>query len=197
MLVLLLAVSLQANDSLVFLLTPASRLDVRTGKSGLLGFAGHEHTIRAREFSGRVVLYPNQPAASHVSLSIGTQGLEVLTPPDTAEIRKVTAAMRTEVLDVARYPEITFVSRGVVRTGDTLHVVGVLTVKGQAREIAPTVRMTLSGDTLHALTSFTVKQTDFGIRPYRGGPGGTVRVANEVTFTIDAVAMRAAPAGPP
>ena len=190
MLVLLLAVSLQANDSLVFGLTPASRLEVRTGKSGLLSFAGHEHTIRAREFSGRIVLYPNQPAASHVSLSIVTAGLEVLTPPDTAEIRKVTAVMRTEVLDVARYPEITFVSRGVARTGDTLYVVGALTIKNQAREIAPTVRMTLSGDTLHALTTFTIQQTDFGIRPYRGGPGGTVRVANEVTFTIDAVAVQ-------
>ncbi len=190
MLVLLLAVSLQANDSLVFHLTPASRLEVRTGKSGLLGFAGHEHTIRAREFSGRVVLYPHQPAASHVSISIVTAGLEVLTPPDTAEIRKVTAAMRTEVLDVARYPEITFVSGSVARTGDTLHMVGALSIKDQAREIAPTVQMTLSGDSLHALTTFSVKQTDFGIRPYRGGPGGTVRVANEVAFTIDAVAVR-------
>jgi len=35
-----------------------------------------------------------------------------------------------------------------------------------------------------------VKQTDFGIRPYRGGPGGTVRVADKVTFDISAVAVR-------
>src|SRR3954464_6339559 len=91
-------------DSVVFHVAPASRLEVRTGKAGLLGFAGHEHVILAREFSGRVVLYRDQPARSHVAITIVTSGLEVLTPPDSAEIRKVTAAMRTEVLDVASYP---------------------------------------------------------------------------------------------
>jgi hypothetical protein len=35
-----------------------------------------------------------------------------------------------------------------------------------------------------------VKQTDFGIRPFRGGPGGAVHVADEVKFDIDAVAVR-------
>jgi len=35
-----------------------------------------------------------------------------------------------------------------------------------------------------------VKQTDFGIKPFRGGPAGTVRVADRVTFEIEAVAVR-------
>lgn len=177
-------------DSVVFHLSAASTLDVRTGKAGLFGFAGHEHVIRAREFSGRVVLYPNQPARSHVSITITTAGLEVLTPPDTAEIRKVTAAMRGEVLDVATYPEIALVSRSVERAGDTLHLVAALTINGQTRDVAPVVHLIIVGDTLRATTIFKIKQTDFGIRPFRGGPGGTVRVADTVTFTIDAVAVR-------
>jgi hypothetical protein len=37
-----------------------------------------------------------------------------------------------------------------------------------------------------------VKQTDFGIKPYRGGPAGTVRVADRVTFSFDAVGIRSA-----
>ena len=35
-----------------------------------------------------------------------------------------------------------------------------------------------SGDTLRAKGGFSVKQTDFGIQPFRGGPGGTVKVAD-------------------
>jgi len=35
-----------------------------------------------------------------------------------------------------------------------------------------------------------VKQTDYGIRPYRGGPAGTVRVADRVTFSFEAVGIR-------
>jgi len=79
-----------ARDSVLYDLAPNSRLEVRTGKAGLLGFAGHEHAIRARSFSGRIVFYPDQITASHVTVSVPTESLEVLTPPDTAEIRKVT-----------------------------------------------------------------------------------------------------------
>jgi polyisoprenoid-binding protein YceI len=179
-----------ARDSVVYELAPSSRLVVRTGKSGLFGFAGHEHLIQAREFSGRIVYYPQQPESSRVTVSIATERLEVLTPPDTAEIRKVTAAMRTEVLDVAQYPEITLTSQSVQRTGDTLRVQATLTMKSRTRTVPLTVRALIGPDTLRATTTFTVRQSDYGIRPYRGGPGGTVRVADDVSFDIDAIALR-------
>src|SRR5207245_10036280 len=50
-----------AGDSVVYRFTPISRLDVKTGKAGLFGFAGHEHVIRARGFAGRVIDYPGPP----------------------------------------------------------------------------------------------------------------------------------------
>ncbi len=179
-----------ARDSVVYDLAPASRLVVRTGKAGLLGFAGHEHLIQAREFSGSIVYYPDQPGASHVTVSIATERLEVLTPPDTAEIRKVTAAMRVDVLDVAQHPEITLTSQSVEEAGDTLRVQAALTIKGQTRTVPLVVRVRIGQDTLRANTAFKVRQSDYGIRPYRGGPAGTVRVADAVTFDIDVVALR-------
>jgi len=182
-----------ARDSVVYELAPSSRFVVRTGKAGLFGFAGHEHLIQARQFSGRVVYYPHQPQGSHLAVSIATVGLEVLTPPDTEEIRKVTAAMRADVLDVAQYPEITLTSQAVELAGDTLRIQAALTLKGQTRTVPLTVRVRIEPDTLHATTTFSVQQSDYGIRPYRGGPGGTVRVADAVTFDIDAVALRRPP----
>ena len=179
-----------ARDSVAYELAPSSRLVVRTGKAGLFGFAGHEHLIQAREFSGRIVYYPQQPESSHVTVSIATARLEVLTPPDTAEIRKVTAAMRTEVLDVAQYSEITLTSQAVEKTGDTLRVQAALTMKSRTRTVPITVRVLIGPDTLRATTTFTVRQSDYGIRPYRGGPGGIVRVADAVSFDIDAIALR-------
>ena len=182
-----------ARDSVVYELAPSSRFVVRTGKAGLFGFAGHEHLIQARQFSGRIVYYPHQPQGSHLAVSIATVGLEVLTPPDTEEIRKVTAAMRADVLDVAQYPEITLTSQAVELAGDTLRIQAALTLKGQTRTVPLTVRVRIEPDTLHATTTFSVRQSDYGIRPYRGGPGGTVRVADAVTFDIDAVALRRPP----
>jgi hypothetical protein len=46
-----------APDSAVYHVSPGSRLVVKTGKSGLFGFAGHTHVIRARGVRGQLV-YP-------------------------------------------------------------------------------------------------------------------------------------------
>jgi polyisoprenoid-binding protein YceI len=178
------------RDSVAYELVASSQFQVRTGKAGLLGFAGHEHAIRARSFSGRVVFYPDNPSASHFAIAVPAESLEVLTPPDTAEIRKVTAAMRQDVLDVVHDPLITLASRSMQRDGDTLHISADLTIKGRTREVRLSVRAEIGTDTLRASTTFAVNQSDFGIEPYRGGPGGTVRVANRVTFVIEAVAVR-------
>src|SRR2546427_4993826 len=44
---------LGARDSVVYRVSPTSRFEVKTGKAGLFGFAGHEHLIRARGCTGR------------------------------------------------------------------------------------------------------------------------------------------------
>jgi polyisoprenoid-binding protein YceI len=179
-----------ARDSVVYVLSPASRFEVKTGKAGLMGFAGHEHVIRARVFSGRVIHVPGAPSSSSVEVRVPTDSLEVMTPPDTAEIRKVTAAMRTDVLDVAHFPEIRLMSKTVTATSTGFHIIAALTMHGQSRDVTIDVRTRISGDTLRATSTFSVNQSDYGITPYRGGPGGTVRVADRVVFTIDAVGIR-------
>jgi polyisoprenoid-binding protein YceI len=180
-----------ACDSVVYRLAPASRFEVKTGKAGLFGFAGHDHRVRARSASGRVVYCPDNPQASRVEIAVAAESLEVLTPPDTAEIRKVTATMRTAILRVDRYPLIRFAPPSVTPTSDGFHVEGQLTLVGTTRDVAAELRLEIAADTLRASGNFSLKQTDFGIRPYRGGPGGTVRVADRVTIELAAVALRA------
>jgi len=202
---LLLAVSLlvggprlapaQASaDSIVYRPLPSSRFDVKTGKSGLFGFAGHSHVVRARAFAGRVVYRPGDPSASSLEITVRTDSLEVLTPPDTAEIRKVTETMRTEVLHVEQYPEIRFATRTLTPTSTGFQIVGELTLVGQTREVPVDATVEVGTDTLRATGRFSVKQSDFGIKPYSGGPGGTVKVADRVTFEFEAVGVRDAPA---
>jgi polyisoprenoid-binding protein YceI len=180
---------LAGMDSVVYRISPNSRLEVKTGKAGLFGFAGHDHVIRARAFSGSVVYYP---ASSHLEITVIADSLEVLTPPDTAEIRQVTAAMRSDILKVDQHHEIRLVSRRVTPAADGFHIVGALTLVGQTREVPLDVAVQLGLDSLRASTKFSVKQTDFGIKPYSGGPAGIVKVADRVKFTIEAVALRSA-----
>jgi polyisoprenoid-binding protein YceI len=197
-LLLLLAPSLLAaqaspapeGSSGTYRLLADSRLEVKTGKSGLLGFVGHDHIIRAGAFDGEVHYRADSVTATTLRIRILTEGLEVLTPPDTAEIRKVTAAMRSEVLHTAEYPEMFLVSRAIARAGQAWRVTAELTMHGVTREITVPVTVEFRGDTLVAKSRFDLKQTDFGIRPYKGGPAGAVKVADKVEFRIEARALR-------
>jgi polyisoprenoid-binding protein YceI len=181
-----------APDSVVYRVDSSSRFEVRTGKAGLFGFAGHSHRIRARSFTGVVVYVPGDPTRSRVSIVVAAESLEVLTPPDTAEIRKVTETMRRDVLDADHYPQIRFASRTIAPTAEGFHAVADLTLRGTTRDVPIDVKVELRSDSVLAGCTFSVKQSDFGISPYRGGPGGTVRVADRVTFDIALVGVKEA-----
>ena len=180
-----------AADSVVYELGPGSRLQVKTGKAGVFGFVGHNHVIESHAVHGAVVYYPREPERSHLEITVQADSLQVLTPPDTAEIRKVGETMRTEVLRTADYPTIRLVSREVQPKGHGFHIVGDMTLAGQTRAVPLDVVTRIGSDTLQAGSTFSLKQSDFGIKPYQGGPGGTVKVADRVTIEIEAVAVRA------
>ena len=180
----------QAGDSVIYRLASSSRLVVKTGKAGLFGFAGHSHVIQARAFQGEIVYYPKSPSSSRLDIRVLADSLKVLTPNDTAEIRQVTETMRTKVLHTAEYPEIRLVSRRVVREGAGFHIIGALTLAGHTRELPIEVAVRIGADSLEATSQFSVKQSDFGIKPVSAGPGGTVKVADRVSFEIKAVALR-------
>jgi len=175
-----------APDSVVYRIVPSSRFEVLTGKAGLFGFAGHNHVVRARAFTGSVEYHPGDPSASRLEIAIPAESLEVLTPPDTGEIRKVTETMRTQVLHVEEYPEIRFIATAGTPTPTGFLLDGQLTLVGQTRPVPVEATVEVGPDTLRARGTFAVNQTDFGIKPV----GGAVKVANRVTFNFDAVAVR-------
>jgi polyisoprenoid-binding protein YceI len=178
------------RDSVVYQVVPESRFEVKTSKAGVFGFAGHDHVVRARAFNGFVIYYPADPATSRLELTVPAESLEVLTPPDTAEIRQVTEAMRTKVLHVADYPEIRFTATGGPTTEKGMRLQGEMTLVGHTRPVQVDAVIDVGADTIRATGTFSVKQTDFGIKPYSGGPAGTVKVGNRVTFSFDAIAVR-------
>lgn len=177
-------------DSIVYRLTSSSLLQVKTGKAGVFGFAGHNHLIESHAVQGEVVYYPRAPERSHLEITVYADSLQVLTPPDTEETRKVGETMRTEVLRTADYPVIRLVSREVQPKAGGYHLVGDMTLVGQTRSIPLDVVTRIQGDTLEATSSFAIKQTDFGITPFKGGPGGAVKVADQVQINFKAVGLR-------
>jgi polyisoprenoid-binding protein YceI len=109
---------------------------------------------------------------------------------DVPEVQRVMLSER--VLDVERYPKITFVSEDVAvvqQSGDRmrLRISGQLTLKGVARRVTVPVDVLLSGDRLTAVGKTSIRQTDFDIRPVTAG-AGTVKVKDSVELEFSIVA---------
>src|SRR3989449_11726012 len=126
----------------------------------MFGFLGHDHLIRAHAARGRVVYHPVVPADSRVEIVVLADSLEVLTPPDTAELRQVTEVMRTQVLAVRDHPEITFIARELTPIAGGFRVQGAFTLVGVTRDVVADGAVTVGPDTLWATGRAPGKQTD-------------------------------------
>ena len=98
--------------------------------------------------------------------------------------------MRTEVLHVDRYPEMTFAADSLNARSGKMEFQLLVTMEGTTRKLPVTADVTVGSDSIRATGTFTAKQTDFGIKPFSGGPAGSVKVADRVTFCFDLVARR-------
>ena len=172
----------------------ASSLVVHVGKTGVFGFAGHPHDVVAERFAGRVEADPDDLARSSVTLSFEAAALRVSAQGepggDAPKVQEVMAGPK--VLDVARFPAISFRSREVAgrRAADgayELQLTGELGLHGATRTVTLPVRVEVSGDTLTATGRTTIAQRAFGIEPVSAG-GGTVKVKNEVVIEFRIVA---------
>jgi polyisoprenoid-binding protein YceI len=170
-----------------------SEILVRTGRSGLLRFAGHRHVIRAESFEGILVL-ADEPESSRVSLAIETASLRVADKDlDAGDVAKVQTDMEEKVLEVASHPRIEFVSTSVAPgEEDALEITGTLTLHGVAREIRFPAALSLESDRVLLQGELEIRQKDFEIEPVSIGLGA-VKVSNEVAISFEIVGAPRAP----
>jgi polyisoprenoid-binding protein YceI len=163
----------------------ASQIAIHVGKSGLFGFAGHEHDVVVGSFHGKVVVDPDEIRRSTVEISIDAASLRVTGQGEPAkDVSDVQATMvGPQCLDVARFPSIRFVSKSVTAAAADprdLTIRGDLTLHGVTREIAIAVRLERTANSLQATGATTLRQTDFGIEPI--SKAGVVKVKDELAL---------------
>jgi polyisoprenoid-binding protein YceI len=169
-----------------------SSATIEVGKSGALSFvAGHSHEVIAPAIAGTITVDADDPTRSDVRVTIDAPALKVTGKGESAnDVPKVQETMAgAQVLDVQRYPTITFASTHVTltsRTPVTLEAVltGQLTLHNVTRSITVPVTVRMDSSTLIATGRFSVKQTDHGIEPVSGGGVVSVKDTVNVTFTI-------------
>lgn len=176
------------------IVAPESSFRVFVGKTGLFSALAHDHDIGVKSFTGRVVVPESGTGAGSLEMEVDATSLEVLdTKPSEEDKKKIFNSMHNEVLESAKHPKITFKSvsvSDVKQTGKDAYsfvVNGDLTLKGVTKRIAVPVAATITPQQLRANGKYTLKQTDFGIKPYSAA-GGTIKVKDEVVLNFDIVA---------
>ncbi len=183
----------------------ASRVYVFVGKTGL----GHNHAVSGLLQAGRVVLGAADQAGMLVfdmrSFTADTvearKALGLPGETDASTQKQVQANMTgPDVLDVARHPTATFQIRSALSSKQQVQgrppvyeLIGAFTLHGVARDVMIPVEVEQRGEWLRLRGMFVIKQTDFGMKPYKK-LGGVVGVADELRITGD-ILVRATPPG--
>jgi polyisoprenoid-binding protein YceI len=157
-----------------------ARLTIRTGRKGAASKAGHDLLIEVGSWhatfdpEGQPALTLTADSRSFRVLE-GTGGVKSLDDDDKANIAQT---IDDEVL---KGRAIEFRSNQVERRGDGLSVNGELTLGDRSAPVA--FDLALGSGRLTGAA--TIKQTDFGIKPYTA-LFGALKVADEVRVAIEA-----------
>jgi polyisoprenoid-binding protein YceI len=159
---------------------------VRTGRKGAAARAGHDLSIEVATWSATIEAGAD-PAQTQIELTAeagslrvreGTGGLQSLGDEDKDSIRQ------TIDDDVLKGTAIAFRSTGVQTSedGSRLNVDGELELFGRAKPIAFELSVGSDG---RIKGRATVKQSDWGLKPY-SALFGALKVADEVVVAIEA-----------
>lgn len=154
-------------------------LRVETGRSGAAAKAGHDLTIDVQSWSATLEVGDSSSlelSADPTSLHVreGKGGMQALKDDDKADIRK------TIDKDVLKKKDISFRSSSVEPAGDGLSVSGDLEMGGKSKPV--TFTLSDNGGTLTG--SATLKQSDWGIKPY-SALFGALKVNDEVVVAVE------------
>src|SRR5271157_2910445 len=142
-----------------------SRFTVQAFASGLLSAFGHNPKIAIRNLKGEIQFDPEQIEKSTMHMVVRADSLTVTDNTSDKDRRDIESDMREKVLETAKYPELVYDVSTVSAT------------------------LVVSGDILRASGEFSLRQTDYSIKPV-SGVGGGLKVKDEVKFTFDIAARK-------
>ncbi|MEC9464707.1 MAG: YceI family protein [Myxococcota bacterium] len=166
-----------------------SLLQVTTGTEGLLAGLAHSHTIVAEAFTGQVEYDPAAPSKMRIDVALQSASLKVIDRDVDEATRNQIQANMVEILQPEQHPTMRFVSDKVKVVEGGIQASGVMTICGKQKSLTIDLQVVKSGAGHRVTTEFSLNHSDFGLEPYSAALG-TIRVADALTFTIDAQLVR-------
>lgn len=177
------------------LVADQSRFTVQAFAEGLFSAFGHDPVIAIRDFTGEVGFMPGTLSDASLKMTIKTDGLAASDDVKAGDRAEIDRMMRADVLETAKYAEIVFTSTNITasRLGEGRYrarVIGDLQLHGVTQKnLWIQTEVTISDEKLRAQGQFSLKQTDYQIKPVKVA-GGTLKVKNELKFSFDIVAEK-------
>jgi polyisoprenoid-binding protein YceI len=168
--------------------------NVQAFATGLLSVFGHNPIIAIPVFAGELLLNPEAIEQSSMRLVIQAASLTDTDDISEKDRKEINRSMHEEVLESDSYSEIVYeCSRPTAsKTGEGQYWValnGELTLHGVKRPQPVSARISLNGDKLRAAGDFTVRQSDYEIRPVSAA-GGTIKLKDELKLSFDITARK-------
>jgi polyisoprenoid-binding protein YceI len=172
----------------------SSRFTVQAFASGMLSLFAHNPTFAVRDFHGGMRFDPQTPKGAALHLTVTSDSLELIDNVKPKDRQEIETTMRHEVLETARYPEITFQStevsgskvadhwyRILFRGELSLHgLTRVHEVEAELREGGEEIRLT--GSTALALSAYRLKRVT--------ALGGLITLKDQVKIAFDLVGRK-------
>jgi polyisoprenoid-binding protein YceI len=171
-----------------------SKFTVRAFAAGLLSAFAHNPTIAIPDFEGEIALNPEAVEQSSLRLVIHAASLndtDDISEKDRSEINR---AMHQDVLDTDSFPDIVYECSSVAanKTSEGQYWVtlnGELTLRGITQNQPISARVSLNGDMLRAAGDFSLRQSDYEIKPVSAA-AGTIKLKDELKLSFDIAARK-------
>lgn len=173
-----------------------STFTVRAFAAGLLSAFGHNPTIAIPDFEGEVLVNPDAVEKSSLRIVIHSASLNVIDDISQKDRDEINRKMQDEVLKSDSFPDIVYEcsSLSASKTGEGQYwaaLAGELTLHGVTRNQSVSARVSIAGDTLRATGDFSVRQSDYEMRPV-SAVGGAVKLKDELKLSFNISARKQA-----
>jgi polyisoprenoid-binding protein YceI len=161
---------------------------IHTGVAGPAAAMGHRLTLAMRHWRATTRWDANEPVAAELTVEVGSLdvvrgegGVTPLSAPEKILVRS--NALRS--LDAKRYLRITFVTNDIEKIDNGYRLTGTLTIHDTPRPQVVDLRTDDQGGHWWLSSETTVRQTEFGIKPY-SQLLGSLKVADDVVVAFSA-----------
>jgi polyisoprenoid-binding protein YceI len=166
-----------------------SNFMVHASVGGLLSAFGHSHNIVIKDISGETQFTDGTVAPASLHMRIQANSLTVTDKVSASDRQTIEKTMREQVLETEKYPEITFNSTKIEATknSDTQYqarIWGDLMLHGVTHNVLINAQLTFDKKTLRARGEFSLKMTDYSIKP-PSVAGGTLTVKDTLKFNFN------------